>query len=79
MTKKELSTNNDKLNYLQSSILDAYIEIMDAKEYERLTDLASLSNHLAKNSKVAEKEKSSVVDEIRNKAKIAKERRESEV
>jgi len=71
------TTDAEKLNYLKSAILDAYIEIMDSGEYERLTDLASLSNHLAKNNKVEEKERSSLEEEIKAKVEEAKKRRES--
>jgi uncharacterized protein YfkK (UPF0435 family) len=73
-TKQEI---NEKLDYLQGAILDAYIDVMDSKRYEELTALASLSNHLAKNSKVAEKEKSTINDEIKERVEAAKARRKN--
>lgn len=70
MTKKE------KLEKLDNALADAMLDIMESKEYDRLPDLATLSNYLAKNNRVEEKEKSSLEDDIKDKVEKAKKRRE---
>lgn len=69
MTKKE---RLDRIEELTEKLM---IEFLEAGETERLADLATPSNYLAKNSKVAEKEKSTIDDEIQRKLKEAERRR----
>jgi len=64
-----------KLEILDTKLIDAMLDIMENKNYELLSDLASVSNYLAKNNKVQEKEKSSLEDEIKTKVKEAEARR----
>ena len=71
MTKKE---RLDKIEQLTEELM---IKFLEAGETERLADLATPSNYLAKNSKVAEKEKSSLEDDIKKRVAEAKKRRES--
>ena len=71
MTKKE------KLEKLDTQLLDTMLNIMKNKKYEMLSDLATVSNYLAKNNKVQEKEKSSIEDEVKERAEEAKKRRKN--
>lgn len=73
-------TKEEKLDKLDGQLLDAMLHIMergkkDPEIYGHLTNLATVSNYLAKNNKVAEKKKSTVEDEVKQRAKEAKERR----
>lgn len=72
-------TKQEKLDLLDNKLADAFIEIMESGEYERLPDLSSLSNYLAKNNRVEEKKKSTVDDEVRQRVEEAKKRRKNEV
>jgi len=69
MTKKE---RLDKIEKLTEELM---IKFLENGETERLAELATPSNYLAKNSKVAEKEKSTVDEEIKQRVKAAKARR----
>ena len=69
MTKKE---RLDKIEQLTEELM---IQFLEAGATERLADLATPSNYLSKNSKVAEKEKSTVDDDIKKRAIEAKKRR----
>lgn len=71
MTKKE---RLDKIEQLTEELM---IKFLESGETERLAELATPSNYLAKNSKVAEKEKSSLEDDIKKRVAEAKKRRES--
>ena len=73
MTKKE---RLDRIEELTEKLM---IKFLEAGETERLADLATPSNYLAKNSKVAEREKSTVEDEVKKRAELAKKRRKNEV
>ena len=73
MTKKE---RLDRIEELTEKLM---IRFLEAGETERLADLATPSNYLAKNSKVAEKEKSTINDEIKERVEKAKARRKGEV
>lgn len=73
-------TKDDKLEKLDNELLDAMLDIMekgknDKDLYGSLSDLSTVSNYLAKNNKTAEKKKSSVEDEVKKRAREAKERR----
>jgi hypothetical protein len=73
-------TKDQKLDKLDDELLDAMLHIMDKGKKDRdlygsLSDLATVSNYLAKNNKTAEKKKSSVEDEVKKRAADAKERR----
>ena len=73
-------TKDDKLDKLDNELLDAMLHIMekgkkDKDLYGHLSDLSTVSNYLAKNNKVEEKKKSSVEDEVKQRAKDAKARR----
>lgn len=75
-TKKD-----EKLEELDTMLIDAMIDIMkkgkkDPEEYGSLSDLATVSNYLAKNNKIAEKKKSTVEDDIKKRQEEAKKRRE---
>lgn len=70
MTKKE------RLDRIEQLTEEYMIKFLESGETERLADLATPSNYLAKNSKVADKEKSSIDDEIKQRAREAKKRRE---
>jgi len=72
MTKKE---RLDKIERLTEELM---IQFLESGETERLPELATCSNYLAKNSKVLEKEKSTVDDEIRKKVEEAEKRRRGE-
>jgi hypothetical protein len=69
MTKKE---RLDKIEQLTEELM---IEFLESGATERLAELATPSNYLAKNSKVAEKEKSTINDEIKERVEAAKARR----
>lgn len=71
MTKKE---RLDKIERLTEELM---IKFLESGETERLAELATPSNYLAKNSKVAEKEKSSLEDDIKKRVAEARKRRES--
>lgn len=71
MTKKE------KLEKLDGLLIDKLITIMGTNDTSQLSDLATVSNYLAKNNKVEEKEKSSLEDDIKKKVKDAKDRRDN--
>ena len=71
MTKKE---RLDRIEELTEKLM---IEFLEAGETERLADLATPSNYLAKNSKVAEKEKSTIDDDIKKRIEEAEKRRKS--
>jgi len=72
MTKKEKA---EKLNELDELLLDKMIKIMKEGNTEALPELASASNYLAKNQMVAEKEKSTIEEDIKRKQKEAEKRR----
>jgi hypothetical protein len=69
MNKKE------KLDLLDNKLADAFLRIMESGEYDRLPDLATLSNYLSKNNRIEEKPKSTVEDEIKKRVKEAEARR----
>jgi hypothetical protein len=69
-------TKQDMLDTLDEQLLSAMIKMMDSEEYDSLPQLATISNYLAKNNKVQEKERSSVDDEIKKRLEEAKKRRE---
>lgn len=70
-------TKQDKLDKLDELLLDRMIDIMDGKrDTKELSDLATVSNYLAKNNVVAEKKKSSTEEYIKNRVEEAKKRRE---
>jgi len=76
-----MGTKDDKLEELDTMLVDAMIGIMEKgkknpEEYGSLSDLATVSNYLAKNNKVAEKKKSTVEDDIRKRKEDAEKRRE---
>jgi hypothetical protein len=72
MTKTEKA---NKLNRLDEMLLNKMIEIMDSGNTEMLPELASVSNYLAKNQMVAEKEKSSIEEDNKKRVKEAEKRR----
>ena len=70
------------LEELDNQLLDAMIDIMNKgktnpEAYDSLSSLATVSNYLAKNNKVAEKKKSNLEDDIKERTRKAKERREN--
>jgi len=76
-----MGTKDDKLDNLDTMLIDAMTDIMkkgkrDPEAYGALSDLATVSNYLAKNNKVAEKKKSTVEDDIRKRKEDAEKRRE---
>ena len=77
-----MATDKDeKLEELDNMLIDAMTAIMkkgqrDPEAYGSLSDLATVSNYLAKNNKVAEKKKSTVEDDIKKRRLEAKKRRE---
>lgn len=66
----------EKLKKLDDMLLDEMLSIMEEGATERLGDLATLSNYLAKNNQIAEKQKSSLEDEIKDKVSKAQKRRD---
>lgn len=75
-----METKDEKLDKLDTMLIDAMTTIMekgqkDPEAYGSLSDLATVSNYLAKNNKVAEKKKSTVEDDIRARKKAAEDRR----
>lgn len=74
MTKEE---KKNKLNELDEALLNRMIELMKSGETNLLPELATVSNYLAKNNMVEEKERSSVDDEVKNRVAEARKRRES--
>ena len=72
MTKEE---KQNKLNKLDELLLDKMLKIMEDGNIADLPDLASASNYLAKNQMVAEKEKSTIEDDIKKRQKKAEDRR----
>lgn len=71
MTKKE------RLDRIEQLTEEYMIKFLENGDTHKLADLATPSNYLAKNSKVAEKEKSSLEDDIKKRVAEAKKRRES--
>jgi len=68
----------EKLKKLDDLLLNKMIKIMEEDTTEELADLATLSNYLAKNNMVQDKEKSSLEETIKAKVKEAEERRKNE-
>lgn len=73
-------SKDEKLDELDDMLLDALIDIMNkgktnSMAYMNLSDLATVSNYLAKNNKVSEKKKSTVEEEVRARTEAAKKRR----
>lgn len=76
-------TKDEKLEELDIKLIDAMNKIMDDGKknpdaYDTLSSLATVSNYLAKNNKVAEKKKSTVEDEVKARTEAAKKRRQKE-
>lgn len=76
MTNKEL-TKKEKLEKLDGLLIDGMIEAMEEGTYEVLSDFASVSNYLAKNNKVQDKESSSLEEDNQKKVKEAEKRRKA--
>jgi hypothetical protein len=73
MTDKEKDL--EKIDKLTRTLM---IQFLENGETERLADLATPSNYLAKNNRVEEKKKSTVEEDIRKRVEEAKKRRESD-
>jgi len=73
-----MSSKTEKLNKLDGLVLDKMIEIMSDKEGDMrdLGDMNVIVQYLAKNSVVAEKEKSTVEEDVKKRVKAAEKRRE---
>ncbi len=73
-----MSSKSEKLNKLDELVLDKMIEIMSSEEGDMrdLGDMNVIVQYLAKNSVVAEKEKSTVEEDVKKRVKAAEKRRE---
>jgi hypothetical protein len=69
MTKKE------RLDKIEEQYENFVIDCFANNKTDKLPEVASIGNYLAKNSKVAEKEKSTLEDEQKIRLKQAEERR----
>lgn len=68
-------TKREKLEELDKLVLDTMIKFIRSGETERLQELATPTNYLAKNNMVEEKKKSTVEEDIRKRIEEAKKRR----
>ena len=69
MNKKE------RLDKIEEQYENFVIHCFSNAKTDRLPEVASIGNYLAKNNKVAEKEKSTVADDLRKRLKEAEARR----
>ena len=74
-------SKDQKLEKLDDLLLDEMISIMEKgkknpDEYDKLSSLATVSNYLAKNNRVADKKKSTVEEDINKRKEEARKRRE---
>lgn len=75
-------TKQEKLDKLDGELIDAMLHIMtkgkkDPEVYGHLSNLATVSNYLAKNNVVSDKKKSTLDDDIKQRTAEAKKRREN--
>ncbi len=70
-----METKQEKLIKLDNLVLDRMIELVDKGETNLLPELTSVVGYLAKNNLIADKESSTIEDEIRSKVKQANKRR----
>ncbi len=68
-------TKAERLSRIEEQYELFIIKCFDNDETERLPEGASVGNYLGKNNKVAEKEKSTLEDEIKKRVKEAEARR----
>ena len=74
---RKVMTKKERLDLIEKLTEEKMIEFLQSGETERLPELATPSNYLAKNSKVLEKEKSTVEDDIKQRVEEAKKRRKN--
>jgi len=65
------------LELLDEKLREKMIGFMEKDTLERLTELTPVINYLAKNNVVAEKKKSTVEDEVRERIEAANKRRKA--
>lgn len=69
MTKKE------RLDKIEQLVEEQMIKFLESGETERLTELATPANYVAKNNRVEEKQRGSIEEDIQKRIKEAEERR----
>jgi len=67
----------EDLETLDEKLREKMIGFMEKDTLERLTELTPVINYLAKNNVVAEKKKSTVEDEVRERIEAANKRRKA--
>jgi len=67
----------EDLEALDEKLREKMIGFMEKDTLERLTELTPVINYLAKNNVVAEKKKSTVEDEVRERIEAANKRRKA--
>ena len=69
-------TKEERLERIEELTEMLMIQFLENGETERLPELATPSNYLAKNSRVAEKKKSTIEEDIKKRIEEAKKKRE---
>lgn len=69
MTKKQ------RLDQIEKLVEENMIRFLESGETERLAELATPANYVAKNNRIEEKQRSSIEDDIQQRIKEAEERR----
>jgi len=70
-------SKQDKLAKLDMAVLDRMIELVESEQTELLPELTAVIGYLSKNNLVADKQSSTIEDEIKQRVKEANDRRES--
>ena len=71
MTKKE------RLDKIEKLVEEQMIEFLENGETERLTELATPANYVAKNNRIEEKQRGSIEDDIQKRISEAEKRRKN--